>query len=97
MQPGESLEDCARRECKEETGLDIATPSPLPPRSAPGRDPRGWVVSCPFLCVLPPDGGAGIRAGDDAAEARWFPLDALPSPLAFDHAAILADAIRAMP
>ena len=93
LQPGESLEECARRELKEETGPDVESLMALPPRSAPGRDPRGWVVSCPFLCVVAPDAGGDVRGGDDAAEAAWVPLGAVPSPLAFDHGEILADAL----
>ena len=57
----------------------------------PGRDPRGRAVSMAFLAVL--DTTTAARAGDDAADARWFPMDQLPKRLAFDHAAILAAAI----
>ncbi len=84
---GESLEECARRELREETGLEAGALVHLAPRSEPGRDPRGWIVSCPFLCSVDPE-AAAVRAADDAAEAKWFPLDDLP-PLAFDHHEIL--------
>ena len=92
LQPGESLEECARRELREETGLEARALVPLAPRSAPGRDPRGWILSCPFLCVVTA-GAEGVRGGDDAAGAEWRPLAEPSRRLAFDHDAILAGAL----
>ena len=92
LQPGESLEQCARRELLEETALRASAMLPLAPVSTPGRDPRGWILSAPHLCIVQ-SGANAIRGGDDAAEAAWFPLDELPSPLAFDHDSILKSAL----
>ena len=92
LQPDESLEECARRELREETGLEARALVPLAPRSAPGRDPRGWILSCPFLCVVTA-GAEGVRGGDDAAAAEWRPLAEPSRRLAFDHDAILAGAL----
>jgi len=92
LQPGESLEECARRELREETGLEASALVPLAPRSAPGRDPRGWILSCPFLCVVTA-GAEGVRGGDDAAAAEWRPLAEPSRRLAFDHDEILAGAL----
>jgi 8-oxo-dGTP diphosphatase len=84
---GEKLADAARRELAEETGLAVTDLEQLYTAGDPDRDPRGWTVSVVFLARV--DGRKPkARAGDDASEARWFPLDALP-PLAFDHAMIL--------
>jgi 8-oxo-dGTP diphosphatase len=58
----------------------------------PGRDPRGRVVSVAYWALLP--GAAELVAGDDAAGAAWYPVDALPHPLAFDHETILAAALK---
>ena len=92
LQPDESLEECARRELREETGLEARALVPLAPRSAPGRDPRGWILSCPFLCVVTA-GAEGVRGGDDAAAAEWRPLEEPSRRLAFDHDEILAGAL----
>lgn len=89
---GETVEEAVVREVREETGVETEIDRLLGVYSDPARDPRGHTVSVTFL--LRPVGGAP-RAGDDAAEARYFPLDCLP-PLAFDHARILADARRAL-
>lgn len=84
---GETLEDAARREAKEETGLDVQLVRQLHTYSDPARDPRKHTISTVFVARA-----QGTPVGDDdAAEARIFPRDALPSPLAFDHAAILED------
>jgi len=83
----ERLIDAARRELKEETGLDVADLEQLQTFGDPGRDPRGWTVSVVFLGRVSP--GLNPTAADDAAGVDWFPIDAPPS-LAFDHAAILA-------
>lgn len=88
---GETTEDATRRELVEETGLRGDIVDLLGVYSDPARDPRGHTVSAVY--VLKVSGIVDIAAGDDAAEARWFPLDKLP-PLAFDHARILADAAR---
>jgi 8-oxo-dGTP diphosphatase len=87
---GETLEAAAVREAREETGLEVTLAELLYVYSDPRRDPRRHTVSAVFL-----GRAAGDPAGgDDAAEARAFAWDALPSPIAFDHAAILADARR---
>lgn len=84
----ERLIDAARRELKEETGVEQADLEQLHTFGDPGRDPRGWTVSVAYLARVTPDQLTPI-AGDDAAEVGWFPLDHLPA-LAFDHADILA-------
>ena len=88
---GERLEDACRRELLEETGLKGDVVDLLGAYSDPDRDPRGHTVSVAYVCKV--GGVVQIEAGDDAAEAKWFGLDALPA-LAFDHARILDDAKR---
>jgi ADP-ribose pyrophosphatase YjhB (NUDIX family) len=87
---GESLEAAALREAREETGLELAGLRQSGAYSDPARDPRQHNISVVFTA----DGHGRLRAGDDAAAARVFPLDELPSPLCFDHATILADYMR---
>lgn len=83
-------EDAARRELEEETGIRFTGPLRLVGVfGGPGRDPRGWTVSAVYLGIAGPGDGAEPVAGDDAAEAVWHRLDALPD-LAFDHAEVLA-------
>jgi 8-oxo-dGTP diphosphatase len=87
VEGGESAAAAARREFREETGLDVELLELFHVYADPTRDPRGPTLSAVFI-----GRASGTPAGaDDAAEARVFPLDALPAPLAFDHAVILAD------
>jgi len=84
---GESLEDAARREAREETSLDVELLGQLGAYSAPDRDPRHHTVTIVFLARA----GGEPKARDDAREVGVFSEKDLPSPLAFDHAQILAD------
>lgn len=82
--------DAARRELAEETGLRYEGVLELVGvYGEPGRDPRGWTVSVVYRALL--EAVREVAGSDDAAEARWFALDALP-PLAFDHGTVVADA-----
>ncbi|NTW28307.1 MAG: NUDIX hydrolase [Coriobacteriia bacterium] len=91
---GERLEDAARRELAEETGLAWSGAMiPVAAFGDPGRDPRGWNVCAAYVADVGPE-MPEVLGGDDAAEAAWFPLDALPSPLAFDHDEIVEAAVR---
>ena len=84
---GESLEQAAIREAREETSLAISDLRLLGCYSEPSRDSRFHTISSVFIAH-----GAGVpQAADDAAELALFPPDALPEPLCFDHARILAD------
>jgi len=86
---GERVRDAAARELDEETGVTVASLTLLGVYDAPGRDPRGWTVSVAFLGVLERELAA--HGADDANDAGWFDLAALPK-LAFDHDAIVAAA-----
>lgn len=87
---GETAEEAAIREAKEETGLDITLIEQFAVYSDPARDARRHTLSIVFIARA-----EGVpRGGDDAASAHLFPLEALPSPLCFDHGRILADYLR---
>lgn len=88
----ETAEECAYRELKEETGLEIEDLSQLITVSTLGRDPRGRTVSVFFYGFISYE-NAGIQAGDDAKKVQWFPADKLPS-LAFDHGEIIHIALE---
>lgn len=86
---GEALAAAAAREAREETGLEVELLEQFFTYGDPDRDPRRHTISTVFLARA--DGSP--RGADDAAEARAFPLDALP-PLVFDHERIVADVTR---
>jgi 8-oxo-dGTP diphosphatase len=86
----EPLEDAARRELFEETGLRVKQLEQLHTFGDPGRDPRGRTISVVYLTRV---NGERVKpqAADDAAEVGWHLLRR-PPRLAFDHAKILAKA-----
>jgi 8-oxo-dGTP diphosphatase len=84
---GETVEQAVVREAKEETGLSIRLKGLLGVYSAPDRDPRGHTISIVFVA----EAEGSPEGQDDAASAAVFPLDRLPSDLAFDHGRIVAD------
>jgi 8-oxo-dGTP diphosphatase len=88
----EDLDECAARELAEETGIEDLYLEQLYTFGAVGRDPRERVISVAYL-GLAPASRLHLSAGDDAAEARWFPANALPE-LAFDHDHVIDKAQR---
>ena len=88
VDPWESPEDCALRELREECGIVGTIEHLVGVYAAADRDPVRHTVTFVYRVRLAD--GPPPRAGDDAEAVVWAPLDALP-PLAFDHAAILAD------
>jgi 8-oxo-dGTP diphosphatase len=90
VEAGESVEDACRRELLEETGVRAGRLTLVGVYSEPGRDPRGPVISIAFRAhVRRP----AARAGDDAAQVEWL-RNWREASLAFDHADILAQAMR---
>ena len=95
--PNEPLEQTARRELLEETGIGHEQMQLVGLFSRPGRDPRGWVVSAAYAASVD-RAATRVRAGDDAGAAQWFGVSpeadglGLP-PLAFDHEEILRRAL----
>ena len=73
LRPGETVEACAAREITEEAGVTPAALMPVGVFSAPGRDPRGWVVSNAFASIISEE-SVRLVGGDDASDARWFDL-----------------------
>jgi len=85
----ESLKEGAKRELKEETGVEIKDLEQIRTYGDVNRDPRGRTISVAYIGFLEKE--VVIKAGDDAKEAAWFNIDKLPE-LAFDHSKIIKDA-----
>lgn len=84
----ETVAHCAERELEEETGIVLTGMQLVGIYSDVERDPRGRVVTAAYTAMTTMPEAV---ASDDAAAAKWWPLNALPK-LAFDHEVILADA-----
>ena len=87
----ESLDDAARRELCEETGIEYVFWEQLYTFGEVDRDPREWVVTVAYYALVKMS-DYQIRAATDASNADWFPVSKLPQ-LAFDHKQILSMAL----
>lgn len=85
---GEALHAACVREVREETGLEVDLSEQFFTYSDPARDPRKHTISTVYIGWAEDE----PKGQDDAADAKGFPLDALPmDELVFDHATILSD------
>lgn len=91
VEEGESIPNAAKRELQEETGITEVKLKQMGTYGDPGRDPRGWTATVVFAGQVAEPCG---KAGDDARNAQWFPLDRLPEQMAFDHSMILNDVLK---
>ena len=89
LQMDEDADAGARRELKEETGFEAASITQFGTFTAVDRDPRERVITIAYMALVRK---GNVQGGDDAADARWFPVSAVP-PLAFDHDRILRIAL----
>lgn len=94
VQPDETAYECARRELQEETGVDDIHLEHFGVYDTPNRDPRGWIISNAHYAIVPEHKLAARQANDDASDVELFPeSEVLKLDLAFDHAAIIKDAV----
>ena len=92
MNMNETVEECARRELEEETGLKNAAVEQFYTFSDVYRDPRERVITVAHYALVRL---SEVKGGDDAASARWFSMNEVPS-LAFDHDRILRMAVNGL-
>jgi 8-oxo-dGTP diphosphatase len=90
VESGETCEEAAIREAREETGLEVTIEALFHVYSDPHRDPRRHTLSVVYLARS----GGSPHGGDDAAEAVAFAARDVPGNLAFDHHRIVADYLR---
>lgn len=90
MDMEENAEDCAKRELMEETGMEVRSLEYLGTFSEVNRDPRGRTITIAYYAVVEK---SEVVGADDASQARWFPIDSIPS-LTFDHEEILRAALK---
>jgi ADP-ribose pyrophosphatase YjhB (NUDIX family) len=89
------LESCARRKLRAKTGVDVPYLEQLGSWGSAVRDPRGWSATHVYFALLP-SSAVALSAGANAADTRWFAIrgQRVHPALAFDHAEILAAAVR---
>ena len=90
LQMDETVEECAKRELEEETGLKSASVEQFYTFSAVNRDTRERVITIAHYALVRL---SEVKGGDDAASAQWFAMNEIPS-LAFDHERILRMAVK---
>ena len=86
---GETLDQAAMRKLREETNVADIYLEQLYTFGEPKRDPRTRVISVAYIALVSADTQT-LRVSDESTDVRWFPVRALPGPLAFDHDTILA-------
>ncbi|MBO7225436.1 MAG: NUDIX hydrolase [Bacteroidales bacterium] len=90
MQIDETVEECAKRELEEETGLKTTSVEQFYTFSDVNRDPRERVITVAHYALVRLE---EVKGGDDAMSAQWFAMNEIPS-LAFDHDRILRIAVN---
>ena len=92
LQIDEDAETGARRELEEETGFQTDAIEQFGTFTEVNRDPRGRVITIAYYALVKK---GEVKGADDAADARWFPIDKVPV-LAFDHDRIFRVALRTL-
>lgn len=88
VEEDEDLETAAKRELREETGVEISSMEQVHTFGKPGRDPRGRTISVAYLSRIYCE--EDLRPSDDAKDAKWVSVEKLPEmELAFDHDEII--------
>lgn len=87
VQIDESLEEAAKRELKEETGIEDVYLEQLYTFGEPKRDPRGRVITITYVALINSE-NLKLKADTDSSDAQWFSVKKIPE-LSFDHAKIL--------
>lgn len=90
MQIDETIEECAKRELEEETGLKASSVEQFYTFTDVNRDPRERVITVAHYALVRLE---EVKGGDDARSAQWFAMNEIPS-LAFDHDRILRMAVN---
>ncbi len=88
----ESLEESAKRELDEETGVKNVYLEQLYSFGEPKRDPRGRVITVSYMALINHE-NINLKASTDVSDAKWFPINSIPG-LAFDHRKILDYALK---
>ena len=96
MDPGETIEQTVVRECKEETGLDVAVVQKIGEYVEKGIKDDVDYEYYPTCFVVKVVGGEIKRQESEIQEIQQFSLNALPLPLAFEHDKMIADYLRAV-
>ena len=91
MDVGETIEQTAIREAKEETGITARIISLVGTYSGPKRDPRGTTVS---ICYLMRPVKITSEHDNEVSDVRFFPFNKLPAKLGFDHKKMISDALK---
>lgn len=95
VEDDENLETAAKRELHEETNMKLEHMHQLRAFGAVNRDPRFRTVSIAFYAIVDPKDHSNVKAGDDAADLKWFYIKDLP-PLGFDHKEIIEFALQSI-
>jgi len=88
----ESLEEAAKRELQEETGVKDVYLEQLYTFGSPKRDPRGRVITVSYIALVN-SSDINLKASTDVSDAQWFAVSDIPI-IAFDHKEILQYALK---
>lgn len=84
----EETDETAKREVKEETGLEVEITKLIGVYSDPFRDPRGHIISIAYKGKIK---GGNLEKNEESKEIKFFSLDNLPAKIGFDHRKIIKD------